>query len=239
MQMAPVSASAVVSSGAGARCRYVKSTWPGRSRPTSEGCGSFTPRTRSACAKSSGASGATRAPCASYSASGMDEPSPAPDCTSTSCPCSASSRAPAGVSATRYSSTLVSVGTPTLTIQLRSVHSSHKLPSPQRQPELDPVARARQVAPRQLLDPPDPVAQRVPVAEQLARRALPLAVLVDEDLERAQELVAVVAAAVLERAEHAVAEEAQRVVVLKREQQLERAEVAVRRDMRAGVAVRR
>src|SRR3954454_15318318 len=137
----------------------------------------------------------------------MALPSPAPDCTSTSCPCSASSRAPAGVSATRYSSTLVSVGTPTLTIQLRSVHptgaqrtvhggqplssvlcplfsvhSSDKLPSPQRQPELDAVARARQVAVGELFDPPDAVAQRVPVAEQLARRTLPLAVLVDEHL---------------------------------------------------------
>ena len=40
-------------------------------------------------------------------------PSPAPDCTITSCPCSASSRAPAGVSDTRYSSVLISVGTPT------------------------------------------------------------------------------------------------------------------------------
>src|SRR3954466_7773390 len=79
----------------------------------------------------------------------------------------------------------------------------------------------------------------MPVAEELARGALPLAVLLDEDLERAQQLVAVLAAAVLERPEHAVAEEAKRVVVLQREEQLERAEVAVRRDVRVPVAVRR
>ena len=40
-------------------------------------------------------------------------PSPPPAWITTSWPCSASSRTPAGVSATRYSSTLVSVGTPT------------------------------------------------------------------------------------------------------------------------------
>ena len=41
-------------------------------------------------------------------------PAPAPDSIRTWCPCSASSRAPAGVRATRYSSGLISVGTPTL-----------------------------------------------------------------------------------------------------------------------------
>src|SRR3954464_8176728 len=71
----------------------------------------------------------------------------------------------------------------------------------------------------------------MPVAEELACGALPLAVLLDEDLERAQQLVAVLAAAVLERAEHAVAEEAQGVVVLEREQELEGAEVAVGGDV--------
>src|SRR4051812_47802849 len=79
----------------------------------------------------------------------------------------------------------------------------------------------------------------MPMAEELARGALPLAVLLDEDLERAQQLVAVFAAAVLERPEHAVAEEAQRVVVLEREQQLEGTEVAVGGDMPVAVAVRR
>src|SRR4051812_34322548 len=79
----------------------------------------------------------------------------------------------------------------------------------------------------------------MPVAEERACGALPLAVLLDEGLERAQQLVAVLAAAVLERAEHAVAEEAQGVVVLQREQELERAEIAVRGHVRAGVAVPR
>src|SRR4051794_3721578 len=78
----------------------------------------------------------------------------------------------------------------------------------------------------------------MPMAEELARGALPLAVLLDEDLERAQELVAVLAAAVLERAEHAVAEETQGIVVLKGEEQLERAQVAVGRDVAGAVAVR-
>src|SRR3954464_3627821 len=78
----------------------------------------------------------------------------------------------------------------------------------------------------------------MPVAEELACGALPLAVLLDEALERAQQLVAVLAAAVLERAEHAVAEEAEGVVVLERQQQLEGAEVAVRRDVLGCIAVR-
>ena len=54
-----------------------------------------------------------RAPWASNSASGIVLPSPAPAWMNTSWPCSASSRTPAGVSATRYSSVLISVGTPT------------------------------------------------------------------------------------------------------------------------------
>ena len=43
----------------------------------------------------------------------------------------------------------------------------------QRQPELDPVARAAKVAAGQLLDAADAVAQRVAVAEELARRRAP------------------------------------------------------------------
>src|SRR4051812_37290381 len=78
----------------------------------------------------------------------------------------------------------------------------------------------------------------MPVAEELARGALPLPVLLYEHLERAQELVAVFAAAVLERPEHAVAEEPQRVVVLERQEELERAEVAVGGDVRVAVPVR-
>ena len=81
--------------------------------------------------------------------------------------------------------------------------------------------RRGQVAAGQLLDPADPVAQRVAVAVQPPRRALPLAVLLDERLERAHQLAAVVALAVLDRAEDRVAEQPQRLVVLQREQQLE------------------
>ena len=53
-----------------------------------------------------------RAPCASKSASAIALPSPAPASISTSWPCSTISRTPAGVIATRYSSGLISVGTP-------------------------------------------------------------------------------------------------------------------------------
>src|SRR5688500_17530313 len=155
-----------------------------------------------------------RAPCASYSSSGTVLPTPAPDWISTSCPCSTSSLTPAGVSDTRYSSVLISVGTPTF-MRCRS-SLGNQLSGPQREPELDSVAGARQVAARELLHPPDPVAQRMPVAVELARGALPLAVLLDERLERADQLVAVLAAPVLERPEHAVAVEAQGVVVLER-----------------------
>ena len=58
-------------------------------------------------------SGRMRAPCAVYSSSGIVLPTPAPDWISTSCPCSTSSLTPAGVRDTRYSSVLISVGTPT------------------------------------------------------------------------------------------------------------------------------
>src|SRR3989440_10257714 len=130
----------------------------------------------------------------------MAEPSPAPACTNTWCPASTSSRTPAGVRATRYSSSLTSLGTPTLTTASpsfpgdrvkRSRRSRNQLPPPQRQPELDSVARAAEISPGQLLDPPDPVAQRVPVAVQPPRRSFPLAVLLDERLKPAHQLAAV------------------------------------------------
>src|SRR5436190_4495684 len=59
---------------------------------------------------------------------------------------------------------------------------------------------------------------------------LPLPVAFDERLERPHELAAVVPFAVLDRAEQRLAEEPQGVGVLKGEQQLEGAEVAVRRE---------
>src|SRR5215213_4135601 len=158
----------------------------------------------------------------------MAEPSPAPACTTTSCPCSTSSRTPDGVSATRYSSVLISVGTPTL-IRYSRLGSrgsrADQLASPQGEPEVDAIARGVQRPAGQLLDAADPVAQGVPVAVELARRALPLAVALDERLEGAHELAAVGALAVLDRREDRVAEQPQRLVVLEREQQLEGAEV--------------
>src|SRR3954447_26234150 len=186
----------------------------------------------SASPKTASASGRIRAPCSAYSPSGIADPSPAPCCTTTSCPRSTSSRTPAGVSATRYSSVLISVATPTFMCVGLSLPlgSGHELAAAQGQPELDAVAGAAQVAARQLLDLADPVAQRVAVAVQAPRGGLPLPVALDEGLERAHELAAVVALAVLDRPEQRLAEQAQRVGVLRGEQQLEGAQVAERRD---------
>ena len=95
---------------------------------------------------------------------------------------------------------------------------------------------AREVSPGQLFDLAHPVAQRVAVAVDLARGALPLAVLLDEGFQRAQQLAAVLLVALLDRAEDAVAVELQRLVVLDREQQGEGAEIAPGGNLR-GVAV--
>src|SRR5690606_25374251 len=59
------------------------------------------------------ARGRIRAPAPRKSSSGMDDPSPAPAWTYTSCPERTSSFTPAGVIATRYSWFLTSRGTPT------------------------------------------------------------------------------------------------------------------------------
>src|SRR3954447_4330720 len=75
------------------------------------------------------------------------------------------------------------------------------------------------------------------MAVELARRRLPLAVGLDEGLERAHELAAVVALALLDRPEQRLAEQRQRVGVLEREQQLEGAEVAVGRQALGRLAV--
>src|SRR5215217_6310668 len=118
----------------------------------------------------------------------MAEPSPAPACTTTSCPCSTSSRTPEGVSATRYSSVLISVGTPTFirSSRLGSRGSrADQLASPQGEPEVDAVARGVQRPAGQLLHAADAVAQGVTMAVELARRPLPLPVTLDERLQRA------------------------------------------------------
>src|SRR3954463_1900088 len=103
------------------------------------------------------ASSTMRAPWAVYSSSAIAEPSPAPFCTMTSCSCSTSSRTPEGVSATRYSSVLISVGTPTSIGD--DLSSLEELAPSQREPEVDAVARRVQGAAGELLDPLDPVAQ--------------------------------------------------------------------------------
>src|SRR3954447_2108538 len=144
----------------------------------------------------------------------MAEPRPAPACTTTSWPCSPSSRTPDGVSATRYSSVLISVGTPTFTCGSFRVSGTDELAPPRGEPEVDAVTRGVQRPAGELLDAADPVAQRVPVAEQLPGRALPLAVALDEGLERAHELATVRALALLDGREDRVAEQPQRLVVL-------------------------
>src|SRR4051794_6683990 len=62
-----------------------------------------------------------------------------------------------------------------------------ELASAEREPELDAVARAGEVASGELLHLAHPVAQRVAVAEQPARCGLPLPVALDERLEGADE----------------------------------------------------
>ena len=61
----------------------------------------------------------------------------------------------------------------------------------EREPELDPVLGLAEVAAGQLLDPADPVAERMPVAVEVAGGPLPLPVALDERLERAEQLRAV------------------------------------------------
>src|SRR5215212_5950169 len=98
--------------------------------------------------------------------------------------------------------------------------SGHELAPTAREQEVDPVAGGVERPPGQLLHPPDPVAERVAMAVELARGPLPLPVALDERLERAHQLPAVGALALLDRGEDGVAEEAQRVVVLQRQQKL-------------------
>src|SRR4051794_13446704 len=148
----------------------------------------------------------------------------------TSWPCSTSSRTPDGVSATRYSSVLISVGTPTFTWVPFGESRSDQLAPSQGEPEVDAVARRVQRAAGELLHPADAVTERVAVAVELPRGALPLPVAFDERLERAHQLAAVGSLTLLDGGEDRVAEQPERLVVLQREQQLEGAEVAVGRQ---------
>src|SRR5258708_25209407 len=143
------------------------------------------------------------APWAANWASLIALPSPAPPCTRTSWPRSASSRTPAGVIAILYSSVLISVGTPILIcVALLSIakdsarcagapdrSSPCQLPAAQREPELDAVPCIGEVASGELLDAADPVAQSVAVAEQRAPRPFPPARLVGAKLGRSPPLL--------------------------------------------------
>ena len=109
----PRCTSARASLSSAARCRYVNSSWPGRSSCSySTACGSFTFIIMSACANTAAASGSSCAPAAVNSASGKPLPSPAAACTSTLWPACTRVSTAAGVSATRYSLSLISFGTP-------------------------------------------------------------------------------------------------------------------------------
>src|SRR3954451_9280759 len=126
---APLSARACVSSSFAARWRYVKRTWPSCRSEYSSGSGSLT-LSRSSASSQTSCPGASEAPTAEYASSSNELPPPAPASTSTSCPSRTSSRAPAGVSATRYSSALISFTTPTFiaakTLALRTSHELWK-----------------------------------------------------------------------------------------------------------------
>src|SRR6266511_309479 len=82
----------------------------------SDGTGSLTLRIMSAWRHTSSAEPTNSAPARLYRSPCSDEPSPAPSWTSTWWPAAVSSRAPSGVSATRYSLSLTSLGTPTITV---------------------------------------------------------------------------------------------------------------------------
>src|SRR5580765_226009 len=110
----PLSASARVKGSSAATCRYVKSTSPSRSWGYSCAMGSFT-LSKSSDSLQTSSVDTTCAPTRSYAASGKALPTPAPVSMETSWPRLVSSRAPAGVSATRYSSVLISFATPIFT----------------------------------------------------------------------------------------------------------------------------
>ena len=83
MAVHPLAIRPFACSGSGARCRYVKSNWPGRSCTHSLGCGSLTLTIMSQPAKISCAVAAISAPAARYASSFAMMPAPAPDCTTT------------------------------------------------------------------------------------------------------------------------------------------------------------
>src|SRR5215211_7760045 len=107
----PDSASACVSGSSAAMWRYVKRTSPSRRSGYSGGIGSLTLSSSSDSAHTS-STDAICTPTRLYALSANALPTPAPASTTTSWPRRVSSSAPAGVSATRYSSGLISFATP-------------------------------------------------------------------------------------------------------------------------------
>ena len=92
----------------------MKTTCPGRSNGHSEVCGSFTLTIMSARPRSRPALSTMVAPAEAYWESAIPLPCPAPDSNRTVWPALVSSSAPTGSMATRYSSALISLGTPTI-----------------------------------------------------------------------------------------------------------------------------
>ncbi len=87
---------------------------PARMCGHSSGSGSLTLTIISARFHTSAVDATISAPLAAYISSVIPLPTPAPDSTSTLCPARVNSSTPLGVMATRYSSDLISFGTPTI-----------------------------------------------------------------------------------------------------------------------------
>src|SRR6201999_3601211 len=82
-----------------------------------------------------------------------------------------------------------------------------------------------------LLHTPDPIAQRVPVAVEPLGGPLPLAVLLYERFQRSHQFTSIVSFSGLDGPEDRVTEQPQGLVVLQRQQQLERAQLLVGGDL--------
>src|SRR5689334_18574391 len=81
---------------------------------------------RSARRHTSAAESASVAPAPSYERSSKPLPAPAPFSTTTWCPCATNAATPVGVIATRFSSSLISLGTPTI-ISKRQSNAARRL----------------------------------------------------------------------------------------------------------------
>src|SRR6266567_1639841 len=92
----------------------------------------------------------------------------------------------------------------------RPARRVQQVAGPKGQEELHPVAGRGQVAAGQLLDLAHPVAQRVPVHEQVGRGGLPPGVALEERPERRDQLAAVDSVVPVQRGQDAVGERRQR-----------------------------